>query len=218
MSRLKERIRFIKQVDVIQFLYLNYFCRSVIRSDRSKVIPYRHAVIDLDPSSRIHLSGGDLEIGGDLLKGSRAETFLRLRENSVWVSEGGCHFSYGVTFELLRNAKIHSGYMTINTGSTLVCQAEMELGQDLMIARNAVIYDSDFHPILNETGERINPPSKVKIGSHVWIGTGAIILKGTEIEDNCVVAAGSRVSGTVESGSLCKPDGTSRPCFGRWER
>jgi acetyltransferase-like isoleucine patch superfamily enzyme len=218
MSRLKERIRFIKQVDVIQFLYLNYFCRSVIRSDRSKVIPYRHAVIDLDPSSRIHLSRGDLEIGGDLLKGSKAETFLRLRENSVWISEGGCHFSYGSTFELLGGAKVHSGYMTMNTGSSIVCAAEMELGQDLMIARNVVVYDSDFHPIRNEKGERINPPSRVRIGAHVWIGTGTIILKGSEIGDNCVIAAGSRVSGKVESGSLCRADGTRKQDYGRWER
>ena len=44
----------------------------------------------------------------------------------------------------------------------------------------------------------------VIIGSNVWIGAGAVILSGTRIEDDCVVAAGSVVKGEFTRGSLIK--------------
>lgn len=40
------------------------------------------------------------------------------------------------------------------------------------------------------------------IGKNVWIGAGCIILKGTTIGDNCVIAAGSIVTGNVESNNI----------------
>lgn len=39
----------------------------------------------------------------------------------------------------------------------------------------------------------------VKIGNHVYIGAGAIILPGVAIEDNSIIAAGSVVTKNVES-------------------
>nr|WP_288788550.1 DapH/DapD/GlmU-related protein [uncultured Fibrobacter sp.] len=43
----------------------------------------------------------------------------------------------------------------------------------------------------------VSKPKKVavKIGNRVWIGNNATILKGTEIGENSVVAAGAVVSG-----------------------
>lgn len=51
--------------------------------------------------------------------------------------------------------------------------------------------DSDFHKIFNMQNEIINLPSPVHIGNHVWIGCRSTILKGVNIPDNSVVAAGS---------------------------
>ena len=39
-------------------------------------------------------------------------------------------------------------------------------------------------------------------GSNVWIGAGSIILRGTEIADNCVVAAGTVVRGKYSENNL----------------
>ncbi len=43
----------------------------------------------------------------------------------------------------------------------------------------------------------------VKIGSNCWIGAGTIILKGTNIGNGCIVAAGSVVKGHIPDDSVC---------------
>ncbi len=42
----------------------------------------------------------------------------------------------------------------------------------------------------------------VKIGNHVWIGTRVTILKGVNIGDGAVIAAGSVVTKDIPAGSL----------------
>ena len=55
--------------------------------------------------------------------------------------------------------------------------------------------DTDFHKIYDEIlNEQINEDEKVTIGNHVWIGCRTVILKGTLIGDNCIVAANSTLS------------------------
>lgn len=49
---------------------------------------------------------------------------------------------------------------------------------------------------------QIMKKGKISIGSNVWIGAGCIILSGTEIEDNVVIAAGSIVNGRVPSNNV----------------
>ena len=42
----------------------------------------------------------------------------------------------------------------------------------------------------------------ITIGNNVFIGRGALLMPGTEIGDNVIIAAGSVVRGKVESGSI----------------
>lgn len=70
-----------------------------------------------------------------------------------------------------------------------------------MIARNVVIYDSDFHEIYYE-GIKGNRSKDVIIGEHVWVGTNSIILKGVNLKKGCVVAANTIVTENVESENL----------------
>lgn len=63
--------------------------------------------------------------------------------------------------------------------------------------------DTDFHIIRDlakvDEGKR---EKAVVIGSHVWIGCRATILKGTHILDDSVIAAGAVVSKKIESQSV----------------
>lgn len=62
---------------------------------------------------------------------------------------------------------------------------------------NIVVHDAS---LLRSTGfARI---ARVDIGKRVVVGTGAIILPGTRIGDDCIVAAGAVVRGDVEPGSV----------------
>lgn len=212
--------KFLKKVNVIQFFYVNFFCKSIIRLDNSKIIPYKNAVLDIDKSAKIYLSGGDIEIGCDLLRKSKAETRVRLREGAIWSSLGGCKISYGSTLELLRNAILSSEYYTMNSNGTIVVAKKIILGNDIMIGRNVVIYDSDHHQIVNRDGEIKNYPSPVSIGDHVWIASNVLILKGAVIGAGSVVGANATVYGRIPDQTIfsIKQENIFREIVGSWNR
>ena len=56
----------------------------MIRTDHYKLIPYKNSVIDISKKAKIYIRGGDIEIGCDMIKKSKAETRVRLRENGIW--------------------------------------------------------------------------------------------------------------------------------------
>lgn len=68
------------------------------------------------------------------------------------------------------------------------------IGRDCMFAHNVNFRTTDSHSIINENGKRINPAKDIFVGNHVWIGTDAIILKGSNIPDNCIVSARALVT------------------------
>lgn len=85
------------------------------------------------------------------------------------------------------------------SGSTIYAWDHIEIGDRTIIGVNCKIVDNDFHPIDPEARRKddygqvgVRP---VKIGKNVFIGMNTLVLKGTEIGDNCVVGAGSVVSG-----------------------
>lgn len=70
------------------------------------------------------------------------------------------------------------------------------IGKNVLIGTHVEVYDSDFHAVNVRT--RLQSDAKraaVKIGNDVWIGNNVTILKGTEIGEHSVVAAGAVVSG-----------------------
>ncbi len=220
IKKIIQRLKFYRQICFFRYVYLNHFCKSVIRTDQSRIIPYKGAVIDLAAGAKLYVGGGDLEIGCDRLCGSHAETRVRLRENAVWSSEGGCRLSYETTVEVLSGGFLDSQFFTMNTGSVLIAAKAIALGRDVMIGRNAVIYDSDHHTICNDRQETTNPDAKVTIGDHVWLATNAMVLKGTTIGEGSMIAANAVVHGTVppDSQYMVKTMPVIRANYGAWKR
>lgn len=199
IGKIIQRISFYKNIRFVKYIYLNYLCKGVIRTDRSRVILYKNAVLELRPGAKIYLGGGDVEIGCDQLSGAKTETRIRLWENAVWSNEGGCRISYGSTVEALQNARFNTKFFTMNSGSTLIAAKEITLGHDVMIGRGVVIYDSDYHALKNAQGETTNPDAPVWIGDHVWLATNVMVLKGTTIGAGSMVAAGAMAHGTIDA-------------------
>jgi len=85
--------------------------------------------------------------------------------------------------------------------------ASVEIGKDCLIASRVVIADFDGHP-LDAARRREQETSAwedvkaVTIGDDVWIGTGAIILKGVSIGDRSIVAAHAVVTKDVPADSI----------------
>ena len=72
-------------IDVFKFVHYNYFCKNIIRTSKSRVMPHKNAILDLQGNAKIILSGEkDLHIGINKLKGSKAETHIRMNNNAIW--------------------------------------------------------------------------------------------------------------------------------------
>lgn len=92
------------------------------------------------------------------------------------------------------------------SGATIYARNRIEIGDNTCIGGNTKLLDNDFHPL--ETEAR-NADVKEKIGckpiiigKNCFIGCNALILKGTELGEGCVVGAGAVVSGRFEAGSV----------------
>lgn len=134
-----------------------------------------------------------VEIGNDCtINSGFFSNLLGLYQRTILVARG--------------NAKIKIGDNTGISGATIYAWENIEIGDNCIIGANVKIFDTDFHPADAEERLRGNRDAvktkPVKIGSNVFIGVNAIILKGTELGDNCVVGAGSVVSGRFGNGEV----------------
>lgn len=79
------------------------------------------------------------------------------------------------------------------SGGSIVSNKSVTIGNRVLIGANSTIIDTDFHPT---SGEKRYSKSNIKsekvlIGDDVFVGMSSIILKGSEIEKNKVIPAGS---------------------------
>lgn len=139
------------------------------------------------------------------------ETFIRAYDRGAIKIGDDCKFISGTNNNLvgLTNptviCAVKGGRILIgnNVGCSSVvihAQKEIRIGSFVNIGGNTRIFDHDFHPL---EWENRRPPQKgeairscpVVIEDDVFIGTNAIILKGTRIGARSIVAAGSVVFG-----------------------
>ncbi len=94
------------------------------------------------------------------------------------------------------------------SGATIVSKNQITIGDGTLVGANAMIVDTDFHPVHSADRRFAEIPGRrqqdeIIIGSNVFIGANAMILKGTNIGPNSVVGAGAVVRGHLPAGSVC---------------
>jgi acetyltransferase-like isoleucine patch superfamily enzyme len=67
--------------------------------------------------------------------------------------------------------------------------SSITIGDQCMFSEGVELRTSDSHPIHDAEGRRVNPPGDICIGDHVWIGNGALVLKGVSIANDSIVGA-----------------------------
>jgi acetyltransferase-like isoleucine patch superfamily enzyme len=85
----------------------------------------------------------------------------------------------------------------LNRRTEVMAKSSVRIGARCAISWDVRILDTDYHSLDNAS-----PTEPVVIGDHVWIGSGATILKGVTIGDGAVVAAGSLVAKDVAPRTL----------------
>ncbi len=98
---------------------------------------------------------------------------------------------------LRENGTFIMGNSTSIEGAEIVCtrRGKVTIGNDSMLSKGIFIRATDGHLIFDiNTKKLINPEKDIKIGNHVWIGQNVTLLKGSCINDNCVIGASSLVN------------------------
>lgn len=86
----------------------------------------------------------------------------------------------------------------INSGAVVFSAAEVTIGNDVALANEAYLMDSDSHGV---EGRPVKE-APIRIGDGSWIGARAIILPGVTIGRRCLIAAGAVVSRDVPDDTL----------------
>ena len=84
------------------------------------------------------------------------------------------------------------------------CNNSIDLGNDIIMSAFTYITDSNHRYDLKDVPIRSQGMSvgKTKVGSNVWLGRGAMILKDAEVGDHSVVGANSVVTKKFDGNSV----------------
>jgi len=108
----------------------------------------------------------------------------------------------GVRIIIGQEGKVSIGKNTFITSNTKIfCKKSIEIGDDCSISWGIEIMDSDFHTVIVGTDEIVKT-KPIKIGDHVWIGSGAKIIKCVNIGNNSIIAANAVVTKDVPNNCI----------------
>ncbi len=94
------------------------------------------------------------------------------------------------------------------SSSALICNHKINIGNNVVIGGNTVVYDTDFHSLdpqqrNNRALDRRNAKwAPVEIGDNVFIGAHSTILKGVSIGDNAIIGACSVITRDVPANEI----------------
>lgn len=112
----------------------------------------------------------------------------KIREAKLYIYDRGKLF-------INENSQLKNRGLYIVVSDNYKTRRKLIIGKNVYIAKDTIIRTSDGHTLVDPaTKMPLNEPQDVIIGNNVWIASRCIILKGTHIPDNSMVAAGSLVN------------------------
>lgn len=167
---------------------------------RSYVLFYVHGV----RFSTFHNSGCPrirIDKGGRMQLGKKFRCINRELVNPIGRFHR-CSFNVGP------NAQLIIGDRVGMSATAIVCHQRIEIGNDVQIGANVVIYDTDFHSLDAEHRKNIQSDrdhtrrQAVRIGAGAFIGAHSTILKGVEIGAGAVIGACSVVTKSIPANEI----------------
>ena len=132
------------------------------------------------------------------------------RAGRRWVTDGPVFFGRGLELEVSRRGRVRFGrFVWIGDRTKIRChEGEVEIGRKTVIGQECTI--SAYQRV--RIGEQCVIADRamfidfdhgvVEVGSNVWIGYGACILRGVRVGDNSVVATNSVVTKDVPANAV----------------
>ena len=133
-----------------------------------------------------------------------AFAFLHCRSNRPMALRTGraCGIYNGCFFELGPQGEVELGDYCTLVGAIVATNGRVVIGDYCFVAHEVVIADVPAAvPWRGSEGEA-PPELSVSLGDDVWVGAGAVLLKGARIGDGAVVAARAVVDFAVPAGVI----------------
>lgn len=108
---------------------------------------------------------------------------------------------------IAKGAKVSIGHgCFFNSHCTIDAESAIAIGDNCLFAENVKIYDnnhcfSQAGVPIKEQGAKSDP---ITIGNNCWLASNVVVLKGSNIGDNCVIGANCVVSGNIPAGSIVR--------------
>jgi acetyltransferase-like isoleucine patch superfamily enzyme len=123
------------------------------------------------------------------------------RARGIWqvagevVFNGRAFIMHGCKINVGENGQLIFGEnFNMSTEVALVAEKKITIGNNSGISWESLVMDTDFHHIFDENGQVFNHPKEVIIGDNVWVGCRCTILKGANLPNGSIIAAGSLVT------------------------
>ena len=178
---------------------------------RLRWLGWRHPGLEIHPSASSNLAvahfdlaaGARLRIAADVVSERRKDGVRFMLGPDAFVSIGeGCWLRSEL--EPVRIAAFEGGRIEMAPGGILngchvSAKQRVTIGRGTGIGPGSRVFDSDQHPLDDETPERTEP---VKIGDWVWVTADVTILRGVEIGSHSVIRTRSVVTRSIPSHTL----------------
>jgi len=140
-------------------------------------------------------AGGTIHVGRGVVLCSRS------RETALGVGHAV------VLRTLAPGAEIRIGEDTGISGGAICAQRSVHIGRNCLFGADVVVCDTDFHAIAAEGRRHQRDPARigcapVVIEDDVFLGAGAIVLKGVRVGTGAIVGAGAVVTRDVPARSI----------------
>jgi acetyltransferase-like isoleucine patch superfamily enzyme len=152
--------------------------------------------------------------------------WLKLRWRGRLRTDGICFICPGVKLEIGRHAtlhigrwawighdskiRVHEGEVRIGAKTvmgqecTISAYQHVEIGRECIVADRVMLIDFDHGVVEVERPIRLQGIYKrdVKVGSNVWMGYGACVLRGVTVGDNAIVGTNAVVTNDVPANAV----------------
>lgn len=180
------------------FVYMNILRKKTKRKRAHMIIPAPHSCFMIDKQANLVIND-TLLFGWHPFKKSRLETRLQVDTKASLVINGYFKVYNGSDVRVVQNGILTLNGGFCNDGTQIYCGKKITIGKGCAIARDVIIRDHDAHYLCDGIHD---VAKEIYIGDHVWIGTRAIILKGVNIGNGAIVAAGAVVTKNVPAKCL----------------
>ena len=187
--------------------------RAVQAWDRLRLrgLMRKHPGLRIDPTASTNLAVARFELapGSELVIGAEVTTERLAGELCFHVESGGrvevgratwlrCEVEK-IRLVAYTGGRLRLGAECFLNGCQLSAKERVEVGVGAMIGPGCRVYDSDQHPLDDETPER---PRPVEIGECVWVASDVTVTKGSVIGGHSVIGTRSLVAGHIDEHTL----------------